>query len=67
MAPSLAECDAMLAAADESGKKLSVVYQNRFRTPMLRLKRLIETGAAGKILHTTVNSFWWRGQSYYDL
>ena len=67
MAPSLAECDAMLVAAEESGRKLSVVSQNRFRTPMLRLKGLIDSGAAGKILHTTVNSFWWRGQSYYDL
>ncbi|GMA58937.1 hypothetical protein GCM10025858_34400 [Alicyclobacillus sacchari] len=33
MAASLAECDAMIAAANESGRILSVIAQNRFRTP----------------------------------
>ncbi len=67
MAPSLADCDAMIAAAKRSGRLLSVVAQNRFRTPMMRMKRLLDEGAAGRILHAQVNSWWWRGQSYYDL
>jgi UDP-N-acetyl-2-amino-2-deoxyglucuronate dehydrogenase len=50
-----------------SGRLLSVVAQSRFRTPMMRVKRLIEQGAAGRILHAQVNSWWWRGSSYYDL
>src|SRR5690606_9421374 len=37
MAASLEECDAMIAAAGESGKILSVVAQHRFRTPIMRL------------------------------
>jgi UDP-N-acetyl-2-amino-2-deoxyglucuronate dehydrogenase len=38
MATSLQECDAILAAARRSGVVLAVVAQNRFTTPMARLK-----------------------------
>jgi predicted dehydrogenase len=67
MATSLEECDQMLAAAKTSGKLLSIVAQNRFRTPMMKLKRVLDSGVAGKILHAQVDSFWWRGSNYYDL
>jgi predicted dehydrogenase len=67
MAPSLQECDAMLAAAREHQKLLSVVAQNRFTTGMMKLKRVIEAGLIGKILHAQVDSLWWRGHNYYDL
>ena len=36
MAASLEECDRMIAAAKENRKLLSVVCQNRFKTPMQR-------------------------------
>ncbi len=67
MAPSLAECDAMLAAQEKSGKQLAIIAQNRFRTPIQRLKAVLDSGIAGKILHAQVDSFWWRGHCYYDL
>lgn len=67
MASSLEECDAMLAAAKRHQKILSVVSQNRFRNPMMKLKRVLESGLPGKIVHAQVDSFWWRGYSYYDL
>jgi UDP-N-acetyl-2-amino-2-deoxyglucuronate dehydrogenase len=67
MAASLEECDAMLAAAEESGRLLSIVAQNRFRTPMMRLQHVLASGQAGKLLHVQVDSHWWRGHSYYDL
>lgn len=67
MATSLGECDAMLGAARDSGRLLSVVAQNRFKTPMMRLKHLLETGLAGRILHAAADSLWWRGGRYYDL
>jgi UDP-N-acetyl-2-amino-2-deoxyglucuronate dehydrogenase len=67
MAASLEECDAMLAARRRNGKLLSVVAQNRFRTEMMRLKQLLESGGAGKVLHAQVDSYWWRGDNYYDL
>ncbi len=67
MAVSIEECDGMLAAAAESGAVLSVVAQNRFTTPMVKLKRVLEAGLIGRLLHARADSFWWRGGSYYDL
>jgi UDP-N-acetyl-2-amino-2-deoxyglucuronate dehydrogenase len=67
MAPSLQECDAIPAAGRRSGAVLSVVAQNRFTTPMARLKRVLDSGLAGRVLHAQVDSHWWRGPSYYDL
>lgn len=67
MASSLQECDAMIAAARETGNILSVVAQNRFRTPMMKLKSVLDSGMMGDIVHAQVDSFWWRGHCYYDL
>ena len=44
MAASLKECDDMLCAAKKSGKKLSVIAQNRFRTPVMNLKKTLMLG-----------------------
>ena len=67
MASSLEECDAMIRAARESGKLLSVVSQNRFKTPVARIKRMIDGGDIGKVVYANFDSLWWRGQVYYDL
>ncbi len=67
MAASLAECDAMLRARDESGKLLSIIAQNRFRKPIRDLKALLDSGIAGKVRHAEIDSFWWRDRCYYDL
>lgn len=67
MAASLEECDAMIKARDESGKKLSIIAQNRFRQPIRNLKALLDSGIAGKVRSAQVDSFWWRGHCYYDL
>ncbi|MFA9558311.1 Gfo/Idh/MocA family protein [Evansella sp. AB-rgal1] len=67
MASSLEECDAMNTVAKSTGKTLSVVSQNRFMTPMMKLKNVLDTKLMGPIVHTQVDSFWWRGHSYYDL
>jgi predicted dehydrogenase len=67
MAASLEECDAIIAAAEKSGSVLSVIAQNRFRDEVYKLKQTLDTGKIGKIVHAQVDSFWWRGHSYYDL
>lgn len=67
MASSLEECDLMNEAATRSGKLLSVVAQNRFKTPMMRLKSVLDSGLVGKIVHAQIDSHWWRGHCYYDL
>jgi UDP-N-acetyl-2-amino-2-deoxyglucuronate dehydrogenase len=67
MAASVEECDAMIKAQKESGKLLTVVAQNRFRTMNMNLKKTLDSGLAGDIVHAQADSFWWRGHSYYDL
>ena len=67
MAASLEECDQMLRARDESGKKLSIIAQNRFRQPISNLKALLDSGLAGPVRCAQVDSFWWRGHCYYNL
>ncbi|MFE6968375.1 Gfo/Idh/MocA family protein [Isoptericola sp. NPDC057653] len=67
MAPSLEECDAMIAAAEKHGRLLSVVAQNRFRDDIATLKEVLDSGLAGPVTHAQVSSAWWRGTEYYDL
>ena len=67
MAPSLAECDAMLAAEREGGTMLSVVAQNRFRDDIATLKEALDSGLVGPVSHLRIDSAWWRGVPYYDL
>lgn len=67
MAGSLEECDAMIDAAEKNGKLLSIVAQNRFKTPNQKVKQLLDEGAIGPVRFATVNSLWWRGENYYDI
>lgn len=67
MAPSLEECDAMLAAQRASGRLLSVVAQNRFRDDLSTLKEVVGSGLLGSLSHVRIDSAWWRGLPYYDL
>jgi predicted dehydrogenase len=67
MAPSIEECDAMIAAQLESGKILSPVAQNRFRDDMVILKQVVDSGLIGSVSHLRIDSAWWRGMPYYDL
>ncbi len=67
MAASLEECDAVIRAAEESGRLFSSIAQNRFRTSISRLKQVLDSGIAGEVKHFSVDSLWWRGHCYYDL
>lgn len=67
MASSLEECDAILEVAKNSKGTFSVIAQNRFRTPIMNLKKTLDTGLIGRVLHAQVDSLWWRGHCYYDL
>jgi len=67
MAGSLEECDQMIKAAEDNGKLLSIVTQNRYKTPHMKTKQLLDAGAIGPVLFASINSFWWRGENYYDL
>ena len=66
MALTLADADAMIRAADEAGKQLFVVKQNRFNVPVVKTREALEAGRFGKLVLGTVRVRWCRDQSYYD-
>ena len=49
MAPTVAQCDRMIAACREAGVKLAVVKTERYRTLCRKAKQLVESGAIGGI------------------
>ncbi len=67
MASSLAECDRMIEAEKRTGKWICCVAQNRFRDDYMGLKEILDAGLIGRIVHAQIDSYWWRGHSYYDL
>ncbi len=67
MATYLRECDEMLEAQKKNQVVLSCIAQNRFRNAVYKLKKTVDSNIAGKVLCAHVNSYWWRGHSYYDL
>ena len=66
MALSVAECDAMIAAAKKANRQLFAVKQNRYNPPVQAVKTLIENGQLGKVFLVQVNGFWNRNDAYYS-
>ena len=65
MAISAASCDRMIVAAQETGKLIFAVKQNRYNPPVQAVKKLIDEGGLGKLYLIQVNCFWNRGDAYY--
>jgi UDP-N-acetyl-2-amino-2-deoxyglucuronate dehydrogenase len=65
LASTLADCDAMLAAAKKAGTKLAVVSQRRLYEPVLRMKVAIDAGKIGQPALGIFSMFSWRDESYY--
>ena len=60
------EADRMVSAAAEAGVKLGVVYQNRFRPELIRIKEMIDGGEFGELYRTVLDAASYRSQAYYD-
>ena len=67
MAPSLADCDRMIDAAEKHRRLLSVVVQSRYITGIRNVIDMVKSGAYGRSLYARVHSVWYRGESYYHL
>jgi predicted dehydrogenase len=65
MALATKDADAMIAAANRTGKTLGVCFQNRFNRPVQQLRAALEAGRLGRILHGMVQVRWRRGPEYY--
>ncbi len=56
----------MIAACEEAGVNLAVIFQNRLSRDVYKVKRAIEAGLIGKLLLGNGSLFWHRTQAYYD-
>ena len=65
LAISIEDAQKMIAASNQSGKKLFVVKQNRYNPPVVALKNLLVENKLGKILSFQINCFWNRPEEYY--
>lgn len=66
MALTLKDCDAMLAACRQNGRRLFVVKQNRFNSAVQAARCALAAGRFGNLVLVTVRVRWRRDQSYYD-
>jgi UDP-N-acetyl-2-amino-2-deoxyglucuronate dehydrogenase len=66
MALTLEDAERMVLAADEMGKRLFIVKQNRYNRPVVKLREYFEAGRFGRIVMGSVRVRWCRTQQYYD-
>ena len=57
---------AIIDACRKAGVLLVPVFQYRFGSGAIQLKRAIEAGRFGRLLHLSGRIKWWRSQEYYD-
>ncbi len=60
-----AECASVIEVAEECGKMVVVVKQNRYSPPSVWMKELITSGRLGKIYEVHTRCFWNRDERYY--
>ena len=66
MALSTKDADLVIKTCKETGKLLTVISQLRFSEDILRVKKLIEEGALGKITLCELNMRYYRSPEYYS-
>ncbi|MCJ7874614.1 Gfo/Idh/MocA family oxidoreductase [Phaeobacter sp. J2-8] len=64
---SLAEADALGAAAEAAGKQVFPVFQYRFGKAMRQLRALMDAGLTGKPFVASLETHWNRGADYYGV
>jgi len=65
LASTLADCDTIIAAAEQAGVKLGVISQRRFYEPVQRVRQAIDAGKIGRPVLGTVVMYGWRDEAYY--
>ncbi|HEY1679906.1 MAG TPA: Gfo/Idh/MocA family oxidoreductase [Candidatus Sulfotelmatobacter sp.] len=58
--------DQLIAAAEQAGVKLGVIFQDRFKPDIRRFKRWIDDGAIGQPLIVDARVKWYRPPNYYS-
>lgn len=65
LALSLEDADDIIQTCLQSGVKLGVVLQNRFKPAIIKLKKAVEAGDFGNLNHANATVRWNRNQNYY--
>ena len=65
MGMSLQEAEAMAQTAKETGKTLTICFQNRYNGASQRMKQIIDSGELGQVLGGSAFVCWDRGGAYY--
>lgn len=61
----LQQADALIAACDEAGVKLGVIFQSRFLPAVQRIKRAIDESRLGRLMIGDAFVKWYRAPEYY--
>jgi UDP-N-acetyl-2-amino-2-deoxyglucuronate dehydrogenase len=67
MAITAADCDRMIAAAQQNGVKLGVISQRRLYAPVQRVRAAIDAGKIGRPVLGSVTMLGWRSAEYYEM
>jgi predicted dehydrogenase len=60
------QVDALIAACERTGVKLGVIFQDRLKPDIIRLRRLIAEGMLGRLLLADARVKWYRPPEYYS-
>jgi UDP-N-acetyl-2-amino-2-deoxyglucuronate dehydrogenase len=60
------KADALIAAVEKAQVKLAVIFQDRLKPNIQRLKRWLDQGALGRILLVDAQVKWYRAPDYYS-
>ena len=66
IALSLEDADRIIALADQKGLKVCACHQNRFNKSVQKIRKAVEDGRFGRMLHGTAHIRWNRNKAYYD-
>lgn len=66
IALSIADADAIIAAAKEQGVKVSACHQNRFNKSIRKIREAYEKKRFGRMFYGTAHIRWNRGWEYYS-
>lgn len=67
MAMSMADAREIVRLSREMDVRVCACHQNRFNKSVRRMRKAIEAGRFGKLLHGSAEVRWFRGDDYYEL
>jgi predicted dehydrogenase len=62
----LAAADRLIHAVRAAGVEMTVISQHRFDPGLVELRRLLDSGALGRLVVGEASTKWYRTQGYYD-